>query len=217
MRLQIVAISLAVSIMFLSSCGDKKAKTTKECFTQEIENISKELILKNDTDLKYWTVQEIPGRSSLIIHEGEVGERAKAYEIFKENREEMIKEISAICSTKLSEGYREITVDDYSTLIIQIDTSRLHENFKEDSIVYFQESFNLILQESGNGMCSSYDLNQHSLNFFGSVISAEKAAFALTSLFHEYGIKIDPIIAIEKGGEVSVLYPKDFEGDFQYH
>jgi hypothetical protein len=217
MKFQLPLLLCISTFILIQSCSNPEQEVAEAHFPDISEDISCELILKSDSSLQFFNIEEIKGRKSLLIHQGEAGVESNKYEEYDTSRTALIQIANKLYAEKIKEGFRAIKPDDFKSLIIQFDSAQIHRNFKEDSIVFIMDIIHDLLSNHGNGVCNKYDLNQHSLNYFAAVLKPEIAFRSILSELKSNGIKLQAVFAIEDKGEVNVIYPEDFQGVFQYH
>lgn len=219
----------AVIIVFLlaviQGCRQGNVITSEELLNDK-GLINAEFYLKKDTINYFWNIREIPGRGTLIIQEGIVGNDIRSYEIHEDSVTNLEKHAAKLHAEKRAEGYRIYKPEEYSHIIIQLESFTLDSdtmNLSEpnqpnntndiDRFVLIEELINQSLVNTGNGRCtgSNYETG---ISYFAVVFDPEIAARTILRMITAKNLNIKVIIAVEKGSDIRVIYPEDFQGNF---
>ncbi|MFO7723304.1 MAG: hypothetical protein R6V49_08795, partial [Bacteroidales bacterium] len=111
------------------------------------------------------------------------------------------------------EGYKIFGPESYIQIIIQADTLYWGDTEDADKLAFVEDVISQALQITGNGKCTGSDI-AHRVNVFAVVFDAEIAAQTILKTLRENNLDIPVVIAVEKGSDITVIYPKNFQGEF---
>lgn len=176
-------------------------------------SIAAEMFLKTDSAIHFWKIREMPGRSTLLLQEGTLGEPGRDYEISAPDPKKLDKEAIRIAREVLDKGFRTFGPDSYSQIIIQTDTTYWGPVTDLDKLAMMEDLFNRALTTTGNGKCTGSDIGSK-VSFYAMVFDAEVAARTLLKALRDNGTDLPVVIAVEKGTDIRVIWPENFHGDF---
>ncbi len=198
--------------MALQGCRQGTEDQAKELLNEE-GLISAEFFLQKDTTIYFWKIREVPGRGTIIINEGTVGSEIRGYEIFERDRKVLEKRAAELYAEKRAAGYRIYKPEDYSHIIIQLDSLWVDDQSEIDKYVVLEELINQNLLNTGNGRCTGSNFDTR-ISFYAVVVNPEKATQTILSMINDEILDISIVIAIEKGNDIKVIYPENFQGNF---
>ncbi len=168
-----------------------------------------------DNFLHYWEIWD--NKNVITIHWGKLGETGDSKNInvkFYQNLNKIVK--NEIAKTK-SDGYYEIPQEKHFQLIVQF---KIGENFGTEDDLDKQQKVENLLNEAlgwtGNGYCDGGDIGSGTMNIFSFVIEPGSAQKTVIEKLTENKIFNDFIIAIRKDEDIKIVYPENYQGEFQY-
>jgi hypothetical protein len=208
-----IAGSVVLLCLFFILNGCRQPATPDDSdITNERGLISAELFLKNGEETRFWRIREMDGRGTLLIQEGVLGGQTSSHEVFGEDSTHLRSQARELVSARLREGYKLYGPEAYSQLIVQIEAESWGDIGDLDKLVLVEELLNQYMTASGNGSCSGSDVDSR-VSFFITAFNPEIAVGTILKMFREEGIEVIPVIALEKGNEIRILYPENFQGD----
>lgn len=212
MSLQRTGWAFLLILILLSGCTGKHKDDLTD-ITNEEGLISTELFLKQDTVIHFWKMREIPGRSTLVIQEGLLGMAASSFEILETDSAKRVKKALELFAGIREKGYKTYGPDAYSHIIIQADTLYWGAVSDLDKLALVEDMINSALTSGGNGKCTGSDIGSK-VSFFAVVFDAPTATKTILKALIDNGIDLPVVIAIEKGNDVKVIWPENFQGEF---
>lgn len=212
MRTTSAGIIIFLCAVLLTGCRQKAPEQESNLINEE-GMVSAEFFLVQDSVTYCWSIREIPGRSTLMIREGMLGTPLSSYEIYEPDRTLLLTKASELATLKNKEGYRSYSPEFYSHLIIQVDTAYWGDPEDIDRLVLVEDLINQVLVSTGNGKCTGSDLTGM-VSFYAVVFDAEVARRSILKGFRENGIELPVVIAVEKGSDIRVIHPDNYQGDF---
>lgn len=165
--------------------------------------------------IQYWEIWD--NNNIITIHWWVLGERGETKDIkvkFWQKTNNIIdQEIKKI----QDEGFLEIDLEDCFTLIVQFQING--KDWNEDDLKkchFIENLINESLGWTGNGHCDGFDIWSGTFNIFSFVINPDIAMKIIINDFKNKKIVDNFIIAKQKDEEIIVLYPENYQGEFQY-
>ncbi len=203
---------LVLALLFFQTCRQHDQQVTDEIIGEN-GLVYAELFKVQDSLTMFWRIREIPGRNTLSVQEGILGGKAGGFEIYKSSHVLLVQKARDLVSGMLKEDYVITGPDAFSQLIIQIDTSYWGDPEDIDRLVMTEDLLNKALISSGNGKCTGSDYNAK-VSFYAVVFDADIATKTILAVFRETGIDLPVVIAVEKGNDIQVIWPENFQGAF---
>lgn len=208
-RLVIVLVAIAG---IWSGCS-RGSKDIENDITTSEGLINAELFLQNDTVISFWKIREIPGRGTLSVQEGIMGGEVRGYEVYEEDRSALIKRAVDFTKEKIKEGYSIFGPESYSQMIIQVDTLYWGDVSDVNRLAFVEDLLSDALMQSGNGRCTGSDIS-HKVSFFAVVFDVDIATGTILKALRDNNIDFPVVIAVEKGNDITIVYPENYQGEF---
>lgn len=206
---------VAIIIVFVSGC--EGCLQEEQLVIEDIKNeqglVNTELFLYNDTVTYFWKVREVPGRQSLRVHEGVLGEPSSSYELYEDEKSKLENLALKLAREKYDEGYRIYDADDYNHIIIQIDAAHWGDINDIEQFFFVEEVINDALTSTGNGKCSGSDIS-NKISYFAVVFDSEIAVKTILDAFEKNDFTFPVVIAKEKVNDIKIIHPENFHGEF---
>ncbi len=199
-------------VFFFAGCRQPSVTPDDVDVLNDVGLISVEMYHTGGNDIRFWRVREMPGRSTLVVQEGVLGVSTRSYELFEQTQEDLERVAKEQVAEKLNEGYKVYGPEAYSQLILQIELSEWGDPDDIEKLIMVEELLNEYMLNSGNGKCLGSDAGAK-ISFFITAFSAEIAVNTILEMFSKEGYHYNPVIILEKGSEVQVLHPENFQGD----
>jgi hypothetical protein len=207
-----VPMLLLMLMIIVTGCRDHNAELQKDIINDQ-GLIAVELFLEQDSVTLFWKIREVPGRSTLAVLEGRLGDEGKVHEVFEKSQESLMKKATELTAQKINEGYKIYGPESYLQIIVQVDTLYWGDTGDADKLAFMEDVISQALQMTGNGKCTGSDI-AHRVNVFAAVFDAEVAVQTILKSLRDNNLDIPVVIAVEKGGDVTVIYPDKFQGEF---
>jgi hypothetical protein len=201
-----------IAVLLLAGCRDRNAEI-EPLILNEQGMIAVEMYLKQDTTIFYWKLREIPGRSTLMVLEGMLGTEGTVHEVFEKTHDALRKKAVELTAEMMDKGYKIYGSESYLQIIVQADTLYWGDTNDADKLAYMEDVISQALQITGNGKCTGSDI-AHRVNVFAVVFDADIAAKTILKTLRDNNLDIPVVIAVEKGSDITVLYPENFQGEF---
>jgi hypothetical protein len=212
MRMLWKGVAFFAAFFMVWGCRNHDTQTAGE-ITGEDGLINAELYLKEDTAIRFWKIREIPGRGTLTIHEGTVGREGKSHEVFEKTHPLLVDRAIKLTSEIKKMGYRIYGPEEYSHIIIQIDTLNWGATNDPDKLAYMEDIINGALLASGNGKCTGSDIGAK-VSLYAIVFDTKASVKTILDELQKQNLEMPVVIAIEKGSDVEVIWPANFQGEF---
>jgi len=203
---------LLISLLWVFFGCRHSASPDDSDITNESGLIYAELFLKKGEDTHFWRIREMDGRGTLLVQEGILGGQTTSHEVFGEDSTHLRSQARELVAARLKEGYKLYGPEAYSLMIVQIEPETWGDIHDLDKLVIVEELLNQYMTASGNGSCSGSDVDSR-VSFFITAFNPEIAVGTILKMFREEGFDVSPVIAVEKGNEIRILYPENFQGD----
>ncbi len=214
MKTQWIYNYLLIFFIITTGCSGNKQKKGSDSFIDTSKTIEINLHMVSNGIHHYTKFYEIPGRGTLVIHEGTVGNTGRSYEVEKEDRATLMEWANDHYLKLTEKGYQKIDPGAYTSMILQFDTTQFSE-INEEVLIILYDIIDRSLKQTGNGGCSNYDVGTTGVNYFATVLDAPAATQTLLNVLEEEDFT-PSIIATEKAETTTILYPADFQGEFSY-
>lgn len=199
-------------IFLITGCKSSDDEILKKISAPD-GSIAAEMFLKTESATLFWKIREMPGRSTLLLQEGTLGETGRDFEVGAKDRQQLEKEAIRIAREVIGKGYRTFGPEAYSQIIIQTDTAFWGPVADLDKLALMEDLFNRALTSTGNGKCTGSDIGSK-VSIYAMVFDAEVAAQTLLKALRDNGTDLPVVIAIEKGNDIRVIWPENYHGDF---
>lgn len=185
--------------------------------TPEILNdqgmVEVEMYLKGKDQTGFLQLRELAGRSTILVREGQVGGEIRSYELYEKDHAILLSKVAELYTAKKKEGFRIFGPESFHHLIIRTDLTWWGESVDPERLVFVEELIHECLVSSGNGRFTGSDADAH-VSFFAVVFDKDAAIRSILKAFQEHDINLPVVIAIEKGSDIQVIHPENYQGDF---
>lgn len=205
-------IVLIIVMSVWAGCNTGNGDMEQDITTEE-GIINAEFFLQEDTVTMFWKIREIPGRSTLVIQQGVLGGTISSYELFGDDRTALTRTAVDLALDKSREGYRIYGPEAYSQIIIQIDTIYWGDVSDLNKLAFMEDVIGEGLSQSGNGKSAGSDIS-HKVSFYAVVFDVDIAVRTILKTLRDNNLGLPVVIAVEKAGDITVIYPENYHGDF---
>jgi hypothetical protein len=186
-------------------------------YSKEILNdqgiIEVEMYLKASDHVKFCEIREIPGRGTLLVREGLVGGVIEGYEVFEADRNLLLQKASELYHARRKVGYAIHGPESFHQMIVRTEPSWWGDSIDTEQVVLFEEILHQCLVSSGNGRLTGSDVDAN-VSFYAVVFDTNIAIESILQAIKDHQLNMPLIIAVEKGSDVQVVYPVNYQGDF---
>ena len=174
----------------------------------------RKLYKRDGERLLYWETWDDDGKH--IMHWGEAGDEGETQALRSGLFRDADKSVAEEMARREREGYAEIDEDDQQAVFIQYRAETrgdLEDPAKRQAM---QDLLDEALGWTGLGHCDGGAIGSETINVCCLVVDAKIAAPVIVQALKEAGQLEGAVIARELDDGFEVLYPGDFEGDFEY-
>jgi predicted DNA-binding WGR domain protein len=156
-------------------------------------------------------------KKEIIIHWGELGTVGEDKILTLKRGETASSIIKKELTAPRADGYKEIDIDNHKTLVIQYKTETWGDEKDLEKRYEVEGIANETLGWTGNGHCDGGQIGSGSIEIFSYVIDPHIACQSLVTDLEKKEFLEGAIIAYEnEDEEYVVIYPKDFQGEFDF-
>jgi len=162
----------------------------------------------------YWEGWDHDG--TVTIHWGQVGDRGNNRDYRAQPREDPETVIDREARAPRADGYEEIPIESHAQLIVQYRLAGwggVDDLQKRERV---EDALNDCLGWTGNGYCDGGDIGSGTINAFSFVIDPILATHSIVTALRACNLLDGAIIAVETEQGFNVLWPADFDGEFDY-
>jgi hypothetical protein len=170
------------------------------------------LYKNNGTQISYWEAWK--DKDNVLVHWGTLGQRGQTRKIScpGETAESFITELS---KEPLNNGFVSIDLDGHFQLILQYRTESWGGVGDLEKRKHIDGMLDELLGWTGNGHCDGGDIGSGTINSFCFVVDPQLATEAIVAELRKENLLAGAVIAVARGEEHEVLWPKGYQGKFQ--
>jgi hypothetical protein len=171
------------------------------------------LYKRDGNRIHYWEAWKTD--DGVVLHWGTLGDRGTTRHVDIPHGQSSQQVIERECGEPRSRGFAEIDLDDHSQVIVQYKT---RDNWGDSDDLAKRHRVEEILNEclgwSGNGHCDGGDIGSGTINSYSFVVDPYIARESIVAALEDNGLLEGAVIAVERGDDFEVLWPKDHATDF---
>lgn len=164
--------------------------------------------------LQYW--EAWVDDDLVVTHQGIVGKRGQMARVKPGFMSTPEKRIAKLCEKPRKDGYEVIDIDNHWMMTIQQRMTG-DDNADLDHRNNLIDKLNNMLGWIGAGHVDGGDIGSGTINVFAFIVAPEQASPAIIEWLRESGELAKSVVALdspEESESTSVIWPEDFEGQF---